>query len=105
MTGADPQIPRLNDDHAGNSRTYEDEQRLMDPRRRPLTLRWLGAEILISCPESDHPVQIVSQLASPFKTLCWSDLDPRRVTAGSQIPGTRRLYEDTEGHEGMAIRV
>jgi hypothetical protein len=31
------------------------------------------------------------------------DLDPRRVTAGSQIPGTRRLYEDTDGHRGAAI--
>jgi hypothetical protein len=32
-----------------------------------------------------------------------ADQDTRRVTAGSQIPGTRRVYEDTDGHRGAAI--
>jgi len=27
----------------------------------------------------------------------------RRGTAGAQIPGTRRLSEDTDGHQGTAI--
>ncbi len=27
----------------------------------------------------------------------------RRGTAGAQIPGTRRLYEDTDGHRGATI--
>lgn len=34
----------------------------------------------------------------------WSDLAARRVTAGSRIPGTRRIPKDTGGQEGEAIR-
>jgi hypothetical protein len=30
MTGADPHLPRPHDDHAGNSRGHEDEQRLAE---------------------------------------------------------------------------
>jgi len=30
-------------------------------------------------------------------------MDHRRGTAGAQIPGTRRLLEDTDGHQGAAI--
>jgi hypothetical protein len=32
-----------------------------------------------------------------------ADLGTRRGTAGAQIPGNRRLYGDTDGHEGAAI--
>jgi hypothetical protein len=31
--------------------------------------------------------------------LCWCN----RARAGAQIPGTRRLQEDTDGHEGAVI--
>jgi hypothetical protein len=32
-----------------------------------------------------------------------ADLDARRVTAGSHIPGTGRCVEDTKGHKGRGI--
>ena len=33
----------------------------------------------------------------------YGSMDHRRGTAGAQIPGTRRLLEDTDGHQGAAI--
>ena len=37
--------------------------------------------------------------------LCWSDLDARRVTAGSHIPGTERSSAVTSGHAGVEIGI
>jgi hypothetical protein len=36
-------------------------------------------------------------------TLCLCDLDARRVTAGSHIPGTERSSAVTSGHGGAEI--
>jgi len=58
--------------------------------------------VLARVDETCHPFN--ANIRDSFYGL-EADRGTRRVTSGSQNPGTMRIQDDTRGHEGLAIRV